>query len=144
MHRSSDDVRPIGAFVKTATGPDDNLPGEAAGLAWLAEAQAFGGAPVVEVLRVGRGELDHDQPALVRAGGHAVARLHGDLWTGNAFWARVEDGALRVGGDAGADVGGNLAARGGDSRVVLIDPMAYGGHAETAVPFAHNRNSGFA
>ncbi|GAA2240985.1 fructosamine kinase family protein [Rarobacter faecitabidus] len=202
------------AFVKHASGPDDNLPGEAAGLTWLRDAQADGGAPVVDVLRVGggelvlnrlspgppspeaatrfgralahthasgapwwgcpppewpgpmwqgsshspmasrdeapatfgefyaryrvepfvrrlfdegaidsgsrrafdvllgrltAGELDHDQPALVTKNGHAVARLHGDLWTGNAFWAQREGG----------------------TEVVLIDPMAYGGHAET-------------
>ena len=37
--------------------------------------------------------------------GDAPARIHGDLWNGNVFWA--------------------------DSGVVLIDPAAHGGHRET-------------
>jgi fructosamine-3-kinase len=38
----------------------------------------------------------------------AVARIHGDLWSGNVLWD------ARAGGEA-----------------VLIDPAAHGGHAET-------------
>lgn len=60
--------------------------------------------------RLAAGEFDALQPALVREAGVACARLHGDLWAGNVLW------------DADCD-----APTGG----VLIDPMAYGGHAET-------------
>lgn len=56
------------------------------------------------------GEYDAPQPSLVRAAGVACARLHGDLWAGNVLWDA----------DPSAPTGG-----------VLIDPMAYGGHAET-------------
>ncbi|TDE98942.1 fructosamine kinase [Occultella glacieicola] len=72
------------------------------------------GAARVEAVaaRLVAGDLEHDQPALVReragAGGHAVARLHGDLWNGNVLWD--------------ADSGG---------EAVLIDATAHGGHAET-------------
>ncbi|WP_454294931.1 fructosamine kinase family protein [Salana multivorans] len=48
------------------------------------------------------GELDHPQPALV---GDRPARVHGDLWSGNVLSS--------------------------DAGVVLIDPAAHGGHAET-------------
>lgn len=48
------------------------------------------------------GEFDSPQPRLVKT---PAARLHGDLWAGNLCWTR--DG------------------------VALIDPSAYGGHAET-------------
>ncbi len=57
--------------------------------------------------RLVAGELDHPQPSLVREHGHAVARLHGDLWAGNLLF------------DSETGEG------------VLIDPMAHGGHAET-------------
>lgn len=60
--------------------------------------------------RLEAGEFDAPQPELVRASGAACARLHGDLWAGNVLWDA----------DAAAPTGG-----------VLIDPMAYGGHAET-------------
>lgn len=60
--------------------------------------------------RVAVGDFDAEQPALVRASGAACARLHGDLWAGNALYLA----------DANAPTGG-----------ALIDPMAYGGHAET-------------
>lgn len=56
------------------------------------------------------GLWDAPQPALVISSGHAVARLHGDLWAGNLLWDA----------DPGNATGG-----------ALIDPMAYGGHAET-------------
>ena len=51
--------------------------------------------------RIATGELDAPQPALV----DGVARLHGDLWSGNVLWP------------------------GGEGT--LIDPSAHGGHAET-------------
>lgn len=60
--------------------------------------------------RLEAGEFDAPQPALVRKAGVACARLHGDLWAGNVLWDADRD----------APTGG-----------VLIDPMAYGGHAET-------------
>ena len=55
------------------------------------------------VERMAAGELDAPQPALV----DGVARIHGDLWSGNVLWSAVDTGA------------------------VLIDPHAQGGHAET-------------
>lgn len=54
-----------------------------------------------------RGDLDSNQPALVREAGYSVARVHGDMWAGNVLYSHVRSGA------------------------VLIDPMAHGGHAET-------------
>ena len=60
--------------------------------------------------RLFAGEFDAPQPALVRSSGLPCARLHGDLWAGNVLWDAVRT----------APTGG-----------VLIDPMAYGGHAET-------------
>ena len=62
--------------------------------------------------RMAAGDFDSPEPALVRAGGHACARIHGDLWVGNLLWA--QDGT-------------RAAATG----AALIDPMASGGHAET-------------
>ncbi len=50
------------------------------------------------------GQLDHDEPDLVRSGGHLASRIHGDLWSGNVLW--------------------------GSQGPVLIDPAAQGGHAE--------------
>ena len=61
-------------------------------------------------MRLANGDFDAPQPALVSAAGHDVARIHGDLWSGNLLWDA--DPANRVG-------------------AVLIDPMAHGGHAET-------------
>lgn len=60
--------------------------------------------------RLTAGEFDVPQPALVLESGAPCARLHGDLWAGNVLWDA----------DPAAPTGG-----------VLIDPMAYGGHAET-------------
>lgn len=51
--------------------------------------------------RVGEGRFDAPQPALVES----VARIHGDLWSGNVLWP--------------------------DGVGTLIDPSAHGGHAET-------------
>lgn len=52
--------------------------------------------------RVAAGRHDAPQPALVEG----VARLHGDLWSGNVLWAP-------------------------DTGATLIDPAAQGGHAES-------------
>lgn len=60
--------------------------------------------------RLAAGEFDVPQPQLVRDAGVFCARLHGDLWAGNLLWDA----------DLASPTGG-----------VLIDPMAYGGHAET-------------
>lgn len=60
--------------------------------------------------RLARGDFDAAQPRLVREAGVPCARLHGDLWSGNVLWDADE-----------------CAPTGS----VLIDPMAYGGHAET-------------
>ncbi|MGC5075604.1 fructosamine kinase family protein [Agrococcus sp. DT81.2] len=53
--------------------------------------------------RMADGAFDAPQPA----GVPPVARIHGDLWSGNVLWSDVDTGA------------------------VLIDPHAQGGHAET-------------
>ena len=60
--------------------------------------------------RLAAGEFDVPQPQLVRDAGVFCARLHGDLWAGNVLWDA----------DLASPTGG-----------VLIDPMVYGGHAET-------------
>lgn len=62
--------------------------------------------------RMAAGDFDSPEPALVRAGGHACARIHGDLWSGNLLW--TADGT-----------------RASATGAALIDPMASGGHAET-------------
>lgn len=59
--------------------------------------------------RVENGLFDAPEPALVRDAGAPCARLHGDLWAGNVLYLADKD----------ASCGG-----------ALIDPMAYGGHAE--------------
>ena len=56
--------------------------------------------------RLVAGDFDHPQPALI---GDGVARLHGDLWSGNVMWTPGPSGV----------------------RCVLIDPAAHGGHGET-------------
>ena len=81
--------------------------------------------------RLRDGDFDADQPALVRRGARergdrvAVARTHGDLWTGNVMWVpeRTIDWAPPRAG----------RGRGGVPDVVgvLIDPLAQGAHAET-------------
>lgn len=60
--------------------------------------------------RIASGAYDAPQPGLLHSTGLAVARIHGDLWSGNLLWDA--DPANRVG-------------------ATLIDPMAHGGHAET-------------
>ncbi len=66
--------------------------------------------------RVADGEFDAEQPQAVNAlraaspgDGPAVARIHGDLWSGNVVWASGHGGSIGT----------------------LIDPSAHGGHAET-------------
>ena len=102
--------------------------------------------------RLRDGAFDADQPALVRRAARergdriAVARTHGDLWTGNVMWVpeRTIDWAPpRAGRGPGADDADapataddpaalpDPAPRGGDVVGVLIDPAAQGGHAET-------------
>ena len=90
-------------FVKTAA-PGDNLPGEAAALRWLAEAEPAGGISVVRVLSVSADELveervrqDAPSAAAARRIGAALARTHaaGAPWYGcpPAGW----EGPMRCG-----------------------------------------------
>lgn len=69
-------------------------------------------AAIVErvAARLESGVYDAPQPGLLQTAGRSVARIHGDLWSGNLLWS----------GDPGNAVG-----------ATLIDPMAHGGHAET-------------
>ena len=60
--------------------------------------------------KLAHGAYDAPQPGFLVAAGVAVARIHGDLWSGNLVWDAAPEN--RVG-------------------AVLIDPMAHGGHAET-------------
>ena len=60
--------------------------------------------------RLASGAYDMPQPGLLARTDTPVARIHGDLWSGNLLWA--SDPANPVG-------------------ATLIDPMAHGGHAET-------------
>ncbi|MBQ9041922.1 MAG: fructosamine kinase family protein [Eggerthellaceae bacterium] len=60
--------------------------------------------------RLKSGDFEASQPAMLSAAGTGVARIHGDLWSGNLLWS--SDPANPVG-------------------AALIDPMAHGGHAET-------------
>ncbi len=55
--------------------------------------------------------LDRGDPDLVGAADEPVARLHGDLWSGNVLWS--PDGA------------------------VLVDPAAHGGHRESDLAMLH-------
>lgn len=80
------------------------------------------GAAVIERLceRLRDGILDSPQPRLVRVG---AALIHGDLWSGNLLWVTAQSAAhaARLSPDTEAD----------DAVVVLIDPAAHGGHAES-------------
>ena len=60
--------------------------------------------------KLATGAYDAPQPGLLASAGIPVARIHGDLWSGNLVWDA--DPQNRVG-------------------ATLIDPMAHGGHAET-------------
>ena len=102
--------------------------------------------------RLRDGAFDADQPALVRRAARergdriAVARTHGDLWTGNVMWVpewTIDWAPPRAGRGPGADDADapataddpaalpDPAPRGGDVVGVLIDPLAQGAHAET-------------
>ena len=110
------------------------------------------GAAVIERVceRLHDGDFDADQPALVRRAARergervAVARTHGDLWTGNVMWVpggtidwappRAGRGPSRpaarpVEGGPETDIPGGRGR--GDVVGVLIDPLAQGAHAET-------------
>ncbi|ACQ82214.1 aminoglycoside phosphotransferase [Beutenbergia cavernae DSM 12333] len=98
------------------------------------------GARVVESCagRLAAGSLDHAQPELVAALDVPVARLHGDLWSGNVLWSPrlTEARTSRRGANPGTRTstgGSDLGASGGSDgpEAVLIDPAAHGGHAET-------------
>ena len=179
-------------FVKTA-GYGDNLPGEAAALRWLAEAESTGGIRVARVLSVTTDELVEERvatgapsAAAARRIGAALARTHAagapwygcapDGWSGEPWCGRVrmpyvarEEATESWGaffaehrimnyvrtlvdrGDFGTSelnlferVAARLEAGEFDAPQprlvrdsasptggVLIDPMAYGGHAET-------------
>ena len=60
--------------------------------------------------RLQNGDFDAPQPGLLRAAGTEVARIHGDLWSGNLLWSANPENPVGA---------------------TLIDPMAHGGHAET-------------
>ena len=89
-------------FVKAA-GYGDNLPGEAAALRWLAEAEKNGGVRVVRVLSVSEDQLVEERVrtgapsvAAARRTGAALARMHAagaswygcapEGWTGEPWW----------------------------------------------------------
>lgn len=91
--------------------------------------------------RLADGDFDAPQPELTRrcaqerGGRVAVARTHGDLWTGNILWVPAAEAASWAPEEAGqGPYGADRGARsgpGGDVVGVLIDPMAQGAHAET-------------
>lgn len=76
---------------------------------------------VMEHLR--DGDWDVPQPSLVKGD---VARIHGDLWSGNIMWPNRNDipWAEPLPSTINADV-----------VAVLIDPATQGGHAETDLAF---------
>ena len=81
--------------------------------------------------RLADGDFDSDQPELTAQAARergervAVARTHGDLWTGNVLW--VPDAELSRWAPSRAGQGSRRPGVVG----VLIDPMAHGAHAET-------------
>lgn len=96
------------------------------------------------------GDFDAPQPELTHRAAEqrgdrvAVARTHGDLWSGNVLWVPAAQVAGWAPAGAGrgrrgesrelADLGerpGAGTGRGPDVVGVLIDPMAHGAHAET-------------
>lgn len=89
-------MSPPDTFVKRDPGaPDGFFESEARGLAWLAEAEAVGGVPVVAVRDVDRSQivLDRLKPvsptrAQAQQLGHRLARTHA---AGSAVWGR-DDG----------------------------------------------------
>ena len=76
---------------------------------------------VMEKLRAG--VWDAPQPSMVEGD---VARIHGDLWSGNVMWPNRADIPWAE------PLPKNLKA---DQVAVLIDPAAQGGHAETDLAF---------
>lgn len=99
------------------------------------------GASLIEKVadRIASGEFDAPQPSLVTG---AVARIHGDLWSGNVLWARAGDldWALPQAGrgargkedpQPASEKRETTSSSAHDVVGVLIDPMAHGGHAET-------------
>lgn len=60
--------------------------------------------------KLASGVYDAPQPKLLDDTGIAVARIHGDLWSGNLVWDGSPENSVGA---------------------TLIDPMAHGGHAET-------------
>lgn len=91
--------------------------------------------------RLADGDLDSEQPELTRraAAGRgqavAVARTHGDLWTGNVLWAPSRQvrawAPAAAGAGPGPSSGSGLCSAGDGVVGVLIDPLAHGAHAET-------------
>ncbi|MDO4900900.1 fructosamine kinase family protein [Actinomyces sp.] len=79
--------------------------------------------------RLADGEFDSAQPRLIRQAAAergdavAVARTHGDLWTGNVMWVPTTETSDWAPGGADRGAGGTVG--------VLIDPLAQGAHAET-------------
>ncbi|WP_241228137.1 fructosamine kinase family protein [Actinobaculum sp. 352] len=101
-------------------------------LPYLPAARANGsitaqGAAVIEKLaaRLHSGMFDAPQPALVHTD---AALLHGDLWSGNVFWASA-DSASR--GAVTPSIRDTHPTAGTDPVAVLIDPASHGGHAES-------------
>lgn len=84
--------------------------------------------------RLADGDLDSEQPALTAQAARqrgeriAVARTHGDLWTGNILWTPAAELSRWAPPHAGR---GPLGSRRPEVVGVLIDPMAHGAHAET-------------
>lgn len=95
--------------------------------------------------RLADGDFDAPQPALTRWAAEqrgqriAVARTHGDLWTGNVLWVPADEVASWAPVPAGRgpqdgyrdEHPGTGSEPGTDVVGVLIDPMAHGAHAET-------------
>lgn len=103
-------------------------------LAYLSAARANGsidedGARVLHRLadRLREGAFDAPQPALVHTD---AALLHGDLWSGNLYWATRESAARGAVGAAEREAEGRRTGEGG-CVAVLIDPASQGGHAES-------------